>query len=290
MDDKLQLPFEYINLTSDELDIWSVNDLISMTDMMGVFLCISGSVEGSIDSKRYPIKKRDLFAFTPSLYVRILNRSDDFQGIVIVTNYEFVIPLINKVMNIHSQLSIRNNPCISLSEKQFLYIKDMMVSLDSRIKMENSSDIDPQRKVILRELIMSLQATMLYELVNIFFTNTPIQPFPQDRKDIIVQKFYISTYRNYRLEHDVAFYAKEQYLSPSYFSTIIKSKTGKSALQWIIEMILTDAKQMLQYTNASIKEIAIRLNFPTQSFFGKYFKQYIGISPKEYRKQHSLNK
>jgi AraC family transcriptional activator of pobA len=31
-------------------------------------------------------------------------------------------------------------------------------------------------------------------------------------------------------------------------------------------------------------EIADQLNFPTQSFFGKYFKQYVGISPKEYRK------
>ena len=35
---------------------------------------------------------------------------------------------------------------------------------------------------------------------------------------------------------------------------------------------------------AQIKEIADQLNFPTQSFFGKYFKQYVGISPKEYRK------
>ena len=25
------------------------------------------------------------------------------------------------------------------------------------------------------------------------------------------------------------------------------------------------------------------MNFPTQSFFGKYFKQYVGVSPKEYR-------
>ena len=40
---------------------------------------------------------------------------------------------------------------------------------------------------------------------------------------------------------------------------------------------------MLDNTDLSIKEIATKLNFPTQSFFGKYFKQYVGISPKEYR-------
>ena len=44
-----------------------------------------------------------------------------------------------------------------------------------------------------------------------------------------------------------------------------------------------EAKYLLDNTDLSIKEIATKLNFPTQSFFGKYFKQYVGISPKEYR-------
>lgn len=56
-----------------------------------------------------------------------------------------------------------------------------------------------------------------------------------------------------------------------------------SALQWIIQNVITEAKYLLDNTDLSIKEIATKLNFPTQSFFGKYFKQYVGISPKEYR-------
>ena len=47
--------------------------------------------------------------------------------------------------------------------------------------------------------------------------------------------------------------------------------------------VITEAKYLLDNTDLSIKEIATKLNFPTQSFFGKYFKQYVGISPKEYR-------
>jgi AraC-like DNA-binding protein len=47
---------------------------------------------------------------------------------------------------------------------------------------------------------------------------------------------------------------------------------------------------MLGFTNISIKEIADKLNFPTQTFFGKYFKQYVGISPKEYRKRCKSHK
>ena len=38
------------------------------------------------------------------------------------------------------------------------------------------------------------------------------------------------------------------------------------------------------YETCSKQEIADRLNFANQSFFGKYFKHYTGMSPKEYRK------
>ena len=49
-------------------------------------------------------------------------------------------------------------------------------------------------------------------------------------------------------------------------------------------MVITEAKQLLEGSDLSIKEIANQLNFPTQSFFGKYFKQYVGISPKNIEK------
>ncbi len=85
------------------------------------------------------------------------------------------------------------------------------------------------------------------------------------------------------MEREVTYYAQEQYLTPRYFSAIIKEKSGISALQWIIRMVIADAKQILRSSDLSIKEIASELNFSTQSFFGKYFKQYVGISPTEYR-------
>ena len=47
--------------------------------------------------------------------------------------------------------------------------------------------------------------------------------------------------------------------------------------------MIGEMKQMLETSDMSIKEIAMTMNFPTQSFFGKYFKQYVGISPKDYR-------
>ena len=94
----------------------------------------------------------------------------------------------------------------------------------------------------------------------------------------------LSLFRSYRKERNVNYYTKKQHISPRYFSSIIKEKSGSSASYWIVQMVITEAKQLLESSNLSIKEVAAQLNFPTQSFFGKYFKQYVGMSPKEYRK------
>ena len=125
--------------------------------------------------------------------------------------------------------------------------------------------------------------TICYEILNIYFTNQPLHPLLQDKKDLIFQNFMLSLYRFYRRERDVTFYAKLQHITPRYFSSIIKEKSGSNASQWIIQMVISEAKQLLERSDLSIKEIAAELNFSNQSFFGKYFKQYVGISPKEYR-------
>jgi len=46
---------------------------------------------------------------------------------------------------------------------------------------------------------------------------------------------------------------------------------------------MIEARQLLSYSDLSVKQIAERLHFPNQSFFGKYFKQAAGVSPKHYR-------
>lgn len=80
-------------------------------------------------------------------------------------------------------------------------------------------------------------------------------------------------------------YAALQHISPRYFSSIIKEASGRSASQWIVQKIIAEAKALLGTPELSVKEIAAHFNFPTQSFFGKYFKHYVGCSPKAYRSQ-----
>jgi AraC-like DNA-binding protein len=80
-----------------------------------------------------------------------------------------------------------------------------------------------------------------------------------------------------------AVYADQLYLTPKYFSKVIKDNSGASASEWIDNYVILEAKALLKSTNMTILQISDELNFPSQSFFGKYFKRVVGVSPKEYR-------
>ena len=74
-------------------------------------------------------------------------------------------------------------------------------------------------------------------------------------------------------------------MNPKYLSTVIKEISGKSAFEWINNYVILEAKSMLKSTGKTIQQISDELNFANQSFFGKYFKQHVGIPPSEYRIQ-----
>ena len=54
-------------------------------------------------------------------------------------------------------------------------------------------------------------------------------------------------------------------------------------MQWIDDYGVLEAKNLLKYSTMSIQEISYYLNFPNQSFFGKYFKNHTGMTPTAYR-------
>ena len=73
------------------------------------------------------------------------------------------------------------------------------------------------------------------------------------------------------------------HLSAQHLCTTVKQQTGKTVADLIADVVIMDAKALLKSTNMPIKEISISLSFPNVSFFGKYFKRYVGMSPQQYR-------
>ena len=276
-----QIPFSYV-IISPENATEKEGYMISTIDKCGFFFCQKGEVEVALNDKSYLISKGSVCIYMTGSLLRIQRISKDIKGIMLEVDLNYIIPIVNKIVNSENLLYLRENPCFSITEYQYNYLEQLIKALQQRMDIK-AHDIPLQRQHLISELIKSWGQTLCYELLNVYFTNQPLKPLSQDKKDKIFQNFVITLFRYYQQERDVTFYASKQYLSSRYFSAVIKEKSGSTALQWLVQMVITEAKQLLENSDLTIKEIATKLNFPTQSFFGKYFKQYVGVSPKEYR-------
>lgn len=110
------------------------------------------------------------------------------------------------------------------------------------------------------------------------------------RSETICRDFLLLVSEYHKEQHTVKFYADRLCLSSKHLALTIKTVMGQSASKVINSFIIQQAKSLLRYTDKTVQEIGYELNFSTQSFFGKYFKQHTGMSPGEYRSQEARNR
>lgn len=282
---KNNLPFRRVKLNVLENSIHANGSLMSYTDTCGFFLCQQGEAKVSINNHVRTIKAGDVYIYLPATYIYVMETSPDLKGITYKSSVNFVLPLIAESRYTKNILSIRNNPCISLDTEHQQQIEQLIEVIEYRQQMLDHTDSEYCQKILMHA-IQRLGEALIHEILFYFFSVQPTFQAKLDNKDYVMQNFIINLMEHYKDNREVAYYARLQCLTPRYFSAIIKEKSGKTPQQWIIQMVINSAKQALLYTPKSIKEIAIEFHFANQSFFGKYFKEYEGLSPKDFRAKH----
>ena len=104
------------------------------------------------------------------------------------------------------------------------------------------------------------------------------------KNEVLVKNFLEIVGQHFKAERGMKFYAQKLFLTPKYLSKIIKETSGKSGNDWINSYVILEAKALLNSSTLTIQQVSDKLNFPTQSFFGRYFKKHVGLSPKQYRR------
>jgi YesN/AraC family two-component response regulator len=79
--------------------------------------------------------------------------------------------------------------------------------------------------------------------------------------------------------------AAEINLAPAYFSRLFSQVTGTSFINYLTEVRIRRAKELLQGTNAKIKEISETVGYSNIYYFSRVFKNKTGVTPIEYRRQ-----
>lgn len=132
--------------------------------------------------------------------------------------------------------------------------------------------------------VTSLAAAFFYLSLSTVRYEQDVEETPETDK----AKYYMSRFvellsGEHSRERRVEYYASRLGISPKYLSLICHKFRGKPASRVIDDVVLYTAKQLLKQQGVSIKHVSDQLNFPSQSFFGKYFKQRVGISPSRYK-------
>lgn len=253
----------------------------------GVFLCNKGELVVSIDGNTYKMGSSSILVYFSFSSLRVISFSDDVSGVVIGAELEMLQPLFYSVTNFNALFVIKQHPYKDLNRFQFQrFLQFMEIFMETSKRAENEKSDETAIESPVRELSVKqkelLTSVIVLEVIQCY-ADLRIDTSHQTRKDELLQSFVTQLYRSYRTEHEVSFYADQQYLTSRYFSAIIKERSGKSPSQWIATALLVDAKSLLTKTNKSIKDISEMLGFPTQSYFGKWFKNLTGVGPLEFR-------
>ena len=236
-----------------------------------------GSVDVELDLKHYKLEAGSLFVVFPEQVVRAKNVSENFDPICIACSKNMIDELIIRFDDTTRLiLKIRENPLMQLERVEF---EQMSSSFEFLKKKFETTDMNSCRLQILKNYLIGL----LYECIGMR-SDPATADVVKSRGQVLFSQFIDLVVEHHREQHSVKFYADELGITPKYLSAVAEEQTGKNAKRWIDEHIALDAKVLLRSSSRDIQKVSKILNFPDVSFFGKFFKRLVGVSPKAYRK------
>lgn len=236
-------------------------------------LCMSGEVDASIGTTTYHVKAGDLVTILPGSILQILRVAGELDIYFIGYSSRFISsPDILTTLDIFH--TIKTSPVFSLKAKVADIFRDHMNLLCKTYLTFHGK--------ISREMVKRMFFTFICGLEELYKNRRTSQTV-RKKSEQIAGEFTQLVMQHYNHERNVAFYADKMGITQAHLSTTVRQATGKTCVEIIASMVIMDAKSQLKSTDASIKDIAYSLNFTNMSFFGKYFKRHVGISPLEYR-------
>ena len=162
-------------------------------------------------------------------------------------------------------------------------VQQPILSLFERLISE-SQQHNVFKEDMLRILLIQIFITIQQSISSDRKYQTPFQANP-----ILTnfQKLIEKNYLNIRLPSE---YAELLNITPNHLNALCKEHLGIQAGEVIRDRVILEAKRLLVNLGLSVSEIAYKLNFNDNSYFTKFFKKEVGISPEIFRKKSMVEK
>lgn len=249
-----------------------------------LIFCLKGHIKLDVNLDSYQIAENSLVLNIPGNIIRVSEVNGNYEElhfIIVAMSQNFMSSVrfdFNKLFN--ESVALMDNPCIALNDKE----KEICAKY-----LELASDLLSSNMPNKKEAIGALVSSISYVMGTVWtrrLSEVELKPHTPSAKAKNIYDQFLRLVTDYHTtERNMAFYADKLCLTPKYLSKLVKTVSGKSAPEWIDAFVILESKNMLKYSDLSIKEIVAKLNFPNQSVFYKFFKSHTGITPSQYRNE-----
>lgn len=263
-------------LLSDQINKAPMPSEPRKTNFILIGLCTKGKISYRMDTEELVVHAGELLVVSERHVIDGYKCSDDMEGLCIMMSVNFFHEIIKSVHDVSSLFVFaRMQPVMKLEANEIATFTEYF----QFIKQKISDNHNHFRK----DLIRTLMLAMFYDVGNVIYR---VKNFDESllRSEKVFTRFLKMVEENCKRERRVSWYAQQLNITPKYLSTAVKRISGRTAVEWIENYVTMELRVLLKNSTKSIKEITEELNFPNQSFLGKYFKEHVGMTPSAYRK------
>lgn len=248
-------------------------------DALLIGITLNGEIRISIDLKEWKMEENACMICLPENMIGVQYISENYKGAIIGISLTCLRNMdIDLKKIIPYYMSVCNSPLMNLSDGE-MGIITRLYNLIISVLSEKASQRNRKE-----EVVMNLLSALIYRICDNFDQiNQENRILKTKSKEYYFVRFIDLLQRNFLQHREISFYSDQLAVTPKYLSKLIKDITGSSAAKWIDEFVVAEASILLKFSDKTIQQIADYLNFPSHSFFSKYFKLHTGLSPSEWR-------
>lgn len=177
----------------------------------------------------------------------------------------------------------QENNLLSLFDKDF---KQIDLEVETRIMVESilsQMNKEAEKNSYARDIYLRTLLIELLIIINRYFNNKDIDK-KESNYHLKIVKIMDYIEKNYQLDLSLNRLAEQFSYSSSYLSTLFKEKTDYTITEYINNIRIKEAQNLLLSRKDKIGEIAEKVGYNNLVHFGRNFKARTGLSPSEYRK------
>ncbi len=267
-------------------------DLFYSTDFSGIvrpdlkgwclhLICKKGTGGFIFNQKLYVVKKNDIVIVPKVELITKAEAGKNMEVEYIFGEMKFInaqLPV--QHYGIKGQISLFKNPLIHGTHHDIQRLHLDMANIVRRLKDTEHFYYD--------RIIGQAVAQMVFDLFDVHQRHEGFSPALTSASSVVKQLIDILDTGTAMQHREVSWYAEQLNVSPRYLSETVKRLTGDNVVFLINRYAGPIITNMLQYSNMTISEISDKMEFSSLSYFSRYTKKVLKISPSEFRTSHDF--